>query len=134
VVHPDPEIVPDLARLPVHQTDGAGEVLRHAGAGMLLVLEIEELDGVGFQDQFIPQLDLVGLAVGVNQDRCTQEIPLIEVAVLPEGNLPFVEDLSGPGQFGRLIGLLERKGYTAARIEKIMGLNFVNYAREVWGA
>ena len=47
--------------------------------------------------------------------------------------LPFVEDLSGPDQFRRLIGLLERRGYSAARIEKIMGLNFVNYAREVWG-
>jgi membrane dipeptidase len=47
--------------------------------------------------------------------------------------LPFVEDLSGPGQFHRLIGLLERRGYPGRRIEKIMGLNFVGYAREVWG-
>ena len=48
--------------------------------------------------------------------------------------LPFVEELSGPGQFRRLIGLLDRRGYGEARIEKIMGLNFVTYAREVWGA
>ena len=48
--------------------------------------------------------------------------------------LPFVEELSGPEQFRRLIALLDRRGYGEARIEKIMGLNFVNYAREVWGA
>ena len=47
--------------------------------------------------------------------------------------LPFVEQLSGPDQFRRLIALLERRGYTASRIEKIMGLNFVAFAREVWG-
>ena len=47
--------------------------------------------------------------------------------------LPFVEDLSGPGQFHRLIELLERRRYPARRIEKIMGLNFVGYAQEVWG-
>lgn len=47
--------------------------------------------------------------------------------------LPFVEDLSGPGQYRRLIGLLQQRGYSAARIEKIMGLNFLNFAREVWG-
>ena len=48
--------------------------------------------------------------------------------------LPFVEDLSGPGQFRRLIALLEQRRHPAARIEKIMGLNFLSYAREIWGA
>jgi membrane dipeptidase len=48
--------------------------------------------------------------------------------------LPFVEELSGPEQFRRLIALLDRRGYGEARIEKIMGLNFVNFGREVWGA
>jgi len=48
--------------------------------------------------------------------------------------LPFCEELSGPDQYHRLIALLDRRGYSEARIEKIMGLNFVNFAREVWGA
>src|SRR6185436_11200903 len=43
--------------------------------------------------------------------------------------LPFVEELSGPDQFRRLIALLDRRGYSSARIEKIMGLNFLSYAR-----
>ncbi|HEX8639785.1 MAG TPA: membrane dipeptidase [Allosphingosinicella sp.] len=50
------------------------------------------------------------------------------------GTVPFVEELTGPDQFRRLIALLERRGYPRARIEKIMGLNFLAFAREVWGA
>lgn len=48
--------------------------------------------------------------------------------------LPFVERLSGPSQFRDLIRLLGQRGYSTGRIEKIMGLNFVAYAREIWGA
>jgi len=47
---------------------------------------------------------------------------------------PFVVDLRGPDQFRKLIGLLKARGHTEARIEKIMGLNFFRFAREVWGA
>ena len=48
--------------------------------------------------------------------------------------LPFVVDLRGVNQFRDLAGRLARRGYSAARIEKIMGQNFERYAREVWGA
>jgi membrane dipeptidase len=47
---------------------------------------------------------------------------------------PFVVDLRGPDQFRKLIGLLKARGHSEARIEKIMGLNFLAFAREVWGA
>jgi len=46
---------------------------------------------------------------------------------------PFVIDLRGPDQFRKLEGLLKAKGYSEARIEKIMGKNFLRYAKEVWG-
>jgi membrane dipeptidase len=47
--------------------------------------------------------------------------------------LPLVADLQGPDQFRRLAGLLARRGHKEARIEKIMGINFLRFAREVWG-
>jgi membrane dipeptidase len=47
--------------------------------------------------------------------------------------LPLVLDLSGPTQFHRLAGLLARRGWKEARIEKILGLNFLKFAREIWG-
>jgi len=48
--------------------------------------------------------------------------------------IPMVADLQGPGQFEKLAGLLRARGYREARIEKILGVNFLNYARLVWGA
>lgn len=48
--------------------------------------------------------------------------------------LPVVEELTGPDQFRDLIARLDRHGFSTGRIEKIMGLNFVRYAEEVWGA
>lgn len=48
--------------------------------------------------------------------------------------VPFIEDLSGPTQFHKLAGLLAARGHSTARIEKIMGLNFVAYGRRIWGA
>jgi membrane dipeptidase len=48
--------------------------------------------------------------------------------------IPMVADLQGPGQFHRLADLLRARGFGEARIEKILGLNFLRFAREVWGA
>jgi membrane dipeptidase len=47
--------------------------------------------------------------------------------------LPVVLDLMGPGQFEKLAGLLERRGHPGRRIDKILGLNFLAFAREIWG-
>ncbi|HSZ51229.1 MAG TPA: membrane dipeptidase [Caulobacteraceae bacterium] len=46
---------------------------------------------------------------------------------------PFVVDLRGPDQFRKLARLLKARGYSERRIDKILGLNFVAYAREIWG-
>jgi membrane dipeptidase len=48
--------------------------------------------------------------------------------------LPFVVDLRGVQQFHDLAARLGERGYSSARIEKILGQNFLRYAREVWGA
>jgi membrane dipeptidase len=47
---------------------------------------------------------------------------------------PFVVDLRGPDQFRKLARLLAARGHPTGRIEKILGGNFVRYAREIWGA
>ena len=46
---------------------------------------------------------------------------------------PFVVDLRGVEQFRKLHGLLKARGYSTGRIEKIMGLNFLAFAKEIWG-
>ena len=50
------------------------------------------------------------------------------------GVYPFVPDLQGPGQYRKIADMLRKRGYTSARIEKILGRNFLRYARDVWGA
>lgn len=47
---------------------------------------------------------------------------------------PFVVDLRGPDQFRKLARLLREKGYRTARIEKILGTNFLRYAETIWGS
>ena len=47
---------------------------------------------------------------------------------------PFVVDLRGVDQFRTLMRLLEQRGYRQERIAKIMGGNFLAYARRIWGA
>lgn len=45
---------------------------------------------------------------------------------------PFVVDLRGVRQFHALADRLAARGHSTSRIEKILGLNFLRYAREVW--
>ena len=47
---------------------------------------------------------------------------------------PFVVDLRGIEQFRKLAELLRKRGYSEARIEKILGRNFLRFAGDVWGA
>jgi membrane dipeptidase len=46
---------------------------------------------------------------------------------------PFVVDLRGVDQFRKLDRLLAARGYSEARRDKILGVNFLRFAREVWG-
>jgi membrane dipeptidase len=48
--------------------------------------------------------------------------------------LPFVIDLRGVNQFYELIRLLELRGHSQSRIEKILGTNCADYATRVWTA
>lgn len=47
---------------------------------------------------------------------------------------PFILDLRGPEQFRKLAHLLSKRGHKAARIEKILGGNFLRYMGDIWGA
>lgn len=47
--------------------------------------------------------------------------------------LPYGTDLIGPDQFRTMAATLARRGYKPARIEKILGGNFLRYARTIWG-
>ncbi len=46
--------------------------------------------------------------------------------------LPLAVDLRGANQYFELAARLEKRGHTPARIEKILGGNFLRYAKAVW--
>ncbi len=46
--------------------------------------------------------------------------------------VPLIPDLMGPTQFQKLAEMLARRGHSSARIEKILGKNFLRLIREVW--
>ncbi|HEX7854873.1 MAG TPA: membrane dipeptidase [Sphingobium sp.] len=48
--------------------------------------------------------------------------------------LPLTQDLLGSGQFTTLSHRMAKRGHSAGRIDKILGLNFYRYARSIWGA
>ena len=45
----------------------------------------------------------------------------------------FAIDMTGPEQFRILAEKLSARGHPAARIDKILGLNFLRYAERIWG-
>jgi transketolase len=47
---------------------------------------------------------------------------------------PFVVDLRGVEQFHKLAGLMSARGYSSARVDKVLGQNFLAFAREIWSA
>lgn len=69
----------------------------------------------------------------LEQNAARQKAGIAATGEKPD-TMPFVEDLAGPTQFRKLADLLAAKGYKDARIEKILGTNFLRYARAVWGA
>lgn len=90
-------------------------------------------------------------AVGIGTDGTTTQIDDLDAyrAVLARMNeerrnagvaapgegpdtLPFVVDLRGAGQYFELAARLEKRGHATARIEKILGGNFLRYAKAVW--
>ena len=93
----------------------------------------EDHVGIGTDGGTTAVDDMAAYRARIREEIAERRAAGIGAAGENSDTLPFVEDLSGPDQFRRLASLLERKGYSSARIDKILGLNFLQFAREVWG-
>lgn len=94
----------------------------------------EDHVGIGTDGSVTQIDDLVAYQAALAKEIAERQAAGISAAGERADTYPFVVDLRGPQQFRDLIALLKGKGWTQARIEKIMGLNFVRYAEAVWGA
>jgi membrane dipeptidase len=110
----------------------AADVLRHLDHAVNVCGE--DHVGIGTDGGTTGVDDMAAFRAAMRAEVAERRAAGIGAAGENPDTLPFCEELSGPGQYRRLIGLLERRGWPSARIEKVMGLNFVNFAREVWRA
>ncbi|HLY55709.1 MAG TPA: membrane dipeptidase [Stellaceae bacterium] len=93
----------------------------------------EDHVGIGTDGSVTPIDDLEGYKAHLAAEVAERAKAGIGAAGERADTLPFVIDLRGVEQFRKLAGLLAARGHSQSRIEKILGLNFVAFAREVWG-
>ncbi|HEY2177221.1 MAG TPA: membrane dipeptidase [Caulobacteraceae bacterium] len=93
----------------------------------------EDHVGIGTDGDVTPIDDLAAFAAYLAEENA--ERTRLGIAAKGEGAdiPPFVVDLRGVEQFRKLAAMLAGRGHSQARIEKILGLNFLRFAREVWG-
>ncbi len=94
----------------------------------------EDCVGVGTDGSVTPIDDLEAYREVLAKEIAARRAAGVSASGERPDTLLFVVDLRGPGQFYKLADRLKERGFSGARIEKILGRNFVRYAREVWGS
>jgi membrane dipeptidase len=94
----------------------------------------EDHVGIGTDGSFTPVDDLEAYRRSLAEEIASRRAKGVSAPGERPDIFPFAIDMRGPDQLRQLADKLARRGYGATRIEKILGLNFVRYAREVWGA
>ena len=109
----------------------ADDVVRHIEHAINICGE----DHVGIgTDGGITQIDDVELYRKNHRKQYEQRVKLgIASTGEKPNNMPFIEDLRGPGQFRKLADLLSARGHNTSRIEKILGSNNLRLMQEIWG-
>ena len=94
----------------------------------------EDHVGIGTDNSVTAIDDLEGYKTALAQEVEARRAAGVSAAGERPDTLPFVIDLRGVNQFRDLADRLQKHGYTTARIEKILGRNFVRFATDVWAA
>ena len=93
----------------------------------------EDHVGIG-TDGSVPQIDdMPAYLKGLEQELKERRAAGISAPGERADIVPFLPDLEGPGKFRKLADLLAQRGHSSARIEKVLGGNFVRVAGEVCG-
>lgn len=93
----------------------------------------EDHVGIGSDGHITAVDDLANYLHFLGQDVAQRKQAGVGAAGEREAVALFLPDLCGPTQFQALAELLQRRGHSSSRIEKIMGGNFLRLLREVWG-
>jgi membrane dipeptidase len=93
----------------------------------------EDHVGIGTDGGTTPVDDLTAYAADLRKEHERRVAQGVSAPGEGPDTHPFVDDLRGPDQFRKLARLLTARGHSETRIAKILGGNFIRYAREVWG-
>ena len=94
----------------------------------------EDHVGIGTDSSVTTVDDLDRYKAHIAQEIAERKAAGIGAAGERADTLPMVIDLRGVDQFRKLASLLAARGFTQARVDKILGGNFLRFARDVWGA
>jgi membrane dipeptidase len=94
----------------------------------------EDHVGIGTDGSVTAIDDLEGYKTALAEEIAARRAAGVSAAGERPDTFPFVVDLRGVNQFHDLADRLQRRGHSSGRIEKILGRNFLSYAREVWGS
>jgi len=121
--------------MPYLKADGfpdAGDLVRHVEHALQVCGE--DHVGLGTDGGTTPADDLEAVRSGVTREVAARKAAGIGATGEQPGVLPFLPDLQGPEQFRRFAGLMRARGHSRARLEKILGGNFLRVMRDVWGS
>jgi membrane dipeptidase len=93
----------------------------------------EDHVGIGTDGSTTPIDDLGAYRAALASEVAARRAAGISAAGEGPDTFPFVVDLRGPNQFRELAERLQAAGYSEARIDKILGQNFLRFAKDVWG-
>jgi len=93
----------------------------------------EDHVGIGTDGDVTPIDDLEGYRARLALEVANRRQAGLGAAGERADAYPFIVDLRGPEQFRALADRLSRRGHSDARVDKILGGNFLRFARDVWG-
>ena len=111
---------------------GAADVIAHIEHAIKVCGE--DHVGVGTDGSVTGVDDVEAYREAIARDVAGRRAAGVSAPGESSGGLTFVPELSGPTQFYELADLLVQRGHPVSRVEKVLGLNFHRFAREVWGA
>jgi len=94
----------------------------------------EDSVGIGTDNSFTPFDDLEKFKKGYAEIIMERRARGISAPGEEPDIYPFVEDLVGTDQLNGLVAAMEQHGFSASVIDKVLGQNFLGYARRIWGS
>ena len=92
----------------------------------------EDHVGIGTDGTTTPIDDLAAYRSALVREIEARRAAGISTAGEGPDTFPFAVDLRGPNQFRELVQRLQRRGHSESRIDKIMGQNFLRFAKAIW--